>query len=200
MQVVVTSAIVFFLLVSGWQIYYLHRRIERSPDLKFEFSPGDSSVEREQWRTLARLEAHSIQQRYHQANVILMSRIWTTYLGFVTGMILSIVGATFILGKLREQSSQISGETELWKVSIASSSPGLVMVVLGTILMLTTILVHHKIDVHEGSLYVGTAYHTQTSATASLPAPVDLTDTLKKLEERRNKADSLASQKEVSQK
>ncbi|MDZ7344736.1 MAG: hypothetical protein ONA90_09530, partial [candidate division KSB1 bacterium] len=168
MQVVVTGTIVFFLIASGWQIWYIHQRIVQAPELKLDFPTSAPAAEQEQWRSLTKLEAYSIQQRYHQANVILMSRIWTTYLGFVTGMILAIVGAAFILGKLREQSSQISGETEFWKISIASTSPGLVMVVLGTVLMLTTILVHHKMDVKEGAIYVGTTYQTQTSSTTSL--------------------------------
>jgi hypothetical protein len=49
------------------------------------------------WQLLALLEAHTIQQRYHQANVALILRGSIKYLGFLTGMILSIVGAVFIL-------------------------------------------------------------------------------------------------------
>jgi len=196
MQYVVTGVIIFFLLVSGWQIYYLHQRIASAPELKLDFvASGSLAAEQEQWRNLARLEAHVIQQRYHQANVILMSRIWTTYLGFVTGMILAVVGAAFILGKLREQSSEISGKTELWQISIASTSPGLMMVVLGTALMLTTILTHHQIGVHDVPTYVGAVNRAPTAAITTVPAPADISDALKNLEERRaTDADSLLKQ------
>lgn len=197
MQLMVTGVIVFFLVASGWQIYYVHLRIEKAPALDLAFAAGGSlSAEQEHWRTLARLEAHAIQQRYHQANVILMSRIWTTYLGFVTGMILAAVGAAFILGKLREQASEISGKSEAWQLSIASTSPGLIMVVLGTLLMLVTILTHHKIDVNDAPLYLGVS--SAQTAPAVLPKPPALSQTRPDLPEAVKKlrsglaADSLA--------
>jgi hypothetical protein len=118
----------------------------------------------------------TVQQRYHQANVILMARIWTTYLGFVTGMILAVVGAAFILGKLREQASEISGKAENWQVSIASTSPGLIMVVLGSALMLVTIMTHHQINVTDRPLYFGTAALSPSPST-TLPAPESLSET-----------------------
>jgi hypothetical protein len=55
---------------------------------------------------LSSLETNIVERRYHQANVSLMSRVWTRYLGFVTGMVLAMVGSIFILGKLREMESQ----------------------------------------------------------------------------------------------
>ncbi len=198
MQFLVTGVLAFFLLASGWQIYYLHQKIEQAPALDLEFSrAGNLSEAQEQWRTLARLEAHAIQQRYHQANVILMARIWTTYLGFVTGMILAVVGAAFILGKLREQTSEISGKMENWQVSIASTSPGLVMVVLGTILMLMTITTHHQIDVKDSPLYFGGAAVSST-ATTTTPTPQKLSEAAKKI--RLNiQADSLAKPQDAPQ-
>ncbi len=175
MQIVISSVIIFFLVASGLQIIYLHKRIERSPKLLFEFSPKvASSFEVEKWRNLALLEAHSISQRYHQANVILMSRIWTKYMGFVTGMIIAVVGAVFILGKLREKKSDISAKTALWKINIASTSPGLVMVILGTALMITTILTHRIIEVKEEALYVGTLPQVQISTKPSSQQPNNL--------------------------
>lgn len=197
MQFIVTGVLAFFLLASGWQIYYLHQKIEQAPALDLELArAGNLSDAQEQWRTLARLEAHAIQQRYHQANVILMSRIWTTYLGFVTGMILAVMGAAFILGKLREQTSEISGKMENWQVSIASTSPGLVMVVLGTLLMLMTITTHHQIDVKDSPLYFG-GIGVSTTSTATT-APSKLSEAAKKIR-LGMQADSLAKSQEASQ-
>ncbi len=198
MQFIVTGVLAFFLLASGWQIYYLHQKIEQAPALNLELAPANNlPAAQEQWRTLARLEAHAIQQRYHQANVILMARIWTTYLGFVTGMILAVVGAAFILGKLREQTSEITGKMENWQVSIASTSPGLIMVVLGTILMLMTITTHHQIDVKDSPLYFsGTAVSSTTATTTS--APQKLSDAAKKIR-LSVQADSLAKTQEAQQ-
>jgi cytochrome bd-type quinol oxidase subunit 2 len=191
MQFIVTGVLAFFLLASGWQIYYLHQKIEKAPALELEFSAGGSLNDaQEQWRTLARLEAHAIQQRYHQANVILMARIWTTYLGFVTGMILAVVGAAFILGKLREQTSEISGKMENWQVSIVSTSPGLVMVVLGTILMLMTITTHHQINVKDSPLYFG-GTTTGPTTTTTTTSPPKLSEAVTKIR-LSTQADSLA--------
>jgi ABC-type uncharacterized transport system fused permease/ATPase subunit len=181
MQFIVTGVMVFFLLVSGVQIYYLHQKIDQAPALDLTFShAGTLSTGQEQWRTLAELEIHAVQQRYHQANVILMARIWTTYLGFVTGMILAVVGAAFILGKLREQSSEISGKAENWQLSIASTSPGLIMVVLGTLLMLLTISTHHEIVVKDSPIYLGAAA-PQARPADSLPGPSPLSGTKSEL-------------------
>ncbi len=199
MQFIVTGVLAFFLLASGWQIYYLHQKIEQAPALELAFAPENNLAPgQEQWRTLARLEAHAVQQRYHQANVILMARIWTTYLGFVTGMILAVVGATFILGKLREPTSEISGKAENWQISIASTSPGLIMVVLGTLLMLVTIMTHHQIDVKDGPLYLGGTATSQTTATTTLSKPQQLTEAAKKIRGSLQ-ADSLAKQQDVAQ-
>lgn len=92
------------------------------------------------WITLARLEEKSLDRRYSQGGLLLVSRIFTKYLGFFTGMILAIVGAVFIIGKLQESSSDIEGAIgEQMKLKIVSSSPGIIFGVLGTVLMLSTI-------------------------------------------------------------
>ncbi|MGB3479300.1 MAG: hypothetical protein WBB67_09080 [bacterium] len=172
---------IFFFIASLAQIFYLHSRIEDSPtvDLKPVFSSleiempeipegGDKEnipeiflpfvtpeekLDQVIWQTLATLEVHAINQRYHQANVFLMSRVWTKYLGFVTGMMLALVGAAFILGKLRETESKLDATSSLWKFSFTTASPGLMLSLLGTILMITTIFSYHKIETKDQPLY-----------------------------------------------
>jgi hypothetical protein len=164
MVIVLSLVILFFFTASAVQLYYLHQRIEQSPALDLTpalqtleaNSPNASEKDKLQiarWKTLATLEGNALQRRYHQANVLLMSRIWTGYLGFVTGMILALVGATFILGKLKESESKVDAGNEVWKFSVTSASPGLVLTVLGTILMITTIMGHYDIQVKDGQLY-----------------------------------------------
>ncbi len=111
--------------------------------------PGDSSLNPEltknidyiRWLTLTHMEQQSLDKRYKQGGLLLVSRIFTKYLGFFTGMILAIVGAVFIIGKLSEDYSSLSGSfNEHIKVGLVSSSPGIIFGVLGTILMLSTIL------------------------------------------------------------
>jgi len=186
MIVVLSIVMLFFFTASAWQLYYLHQRIERSPELDLnptlallDSNPKGASerdkLEVGRWKTLTILEGNALQRRYHQANVLLMSRIWTGYLGFVTGMILALVGATFILGKLRESESQVDAGSALWKLSITTASPGLVLALLGTILMITTMVTHYEIKVDDGQLYTAGWNATDNSAATdegrTLPPP-----------------------------
>lgn len=166
MVAMVAVVTVFFLLASLFQLYSIHNRIEASPVLELgpalalleSAAPGaerdpQTTLDFARWKTLAILEGHTLQRRYHQANVLLMARVWVRYLGFVTGMILSLVGAVFILGKLREPVTRMEAQGQGFSGSLATSSPGIVLAVLGTGLMLATILTHNQIDVSDAPPY-----------------------------------------------
>jgi hypothetical protein len=153
----------FFFIISFVQLFYLHRRIERAPALDINDSFAhletdtelsfEDSISASRLMALMMLEANALERRHHQANVLLMSRVWVRYLGFVTGMILALVGAAFILGKLQEPSSEIGAKTQAADFTIKSSSPGIILATLGVILMLTTIVVHHEIEVRDVPVY-----------------------------------------------
>ncbi|MCZ7555442.1 MAG: hypothetical protein M5R41_03435 [Bacteroidia bacterium] len=153
---------VFFFAASLFQLYRLQDRIEAAPTLDLSGTLGEAPVETDEeitiqtlrWRTLAMLESNTLARRYHQANVSLMSRIWTRYLGFVTGMIMVLVGCAFVLGKLQGPETNIAVEAkESVKLSVISASPGMLLAVLGTVLMMITIIVHTEISVNDGSVY-----------------------------------------------
>jgi hypothetical protein len=177
----------FFFVASFVQLYYLQTRIERAPRL--DLTPAMASLdeiakdlqngkvgdqlafnnrlEYARWKTLSLLEANALQRRYHHAGVLLISRIWTRYLGFVTGTILAMVGAAFILGKLQEASSNLGAEGGLWKVSLTTASPGLVLATLGTALMLATLATNMDLQVNDGPVYL----RDQPGTAASAPPP-----------------------------
>ena len=164
----------FFIVASFLQLYYLQTRIEKAPlldlgpamasldEITQDMQNGkvpdqrafNSRLEQARWKTLAILEANVLQRRYHHAGVLLISRIWTRYLGFVTGTILAMVGAAFILGKLQEASSNLGAEGGLWKVSLTTASPGLVLAALGTALMLATLVTSMDLYVNDGPVYL----------------------------------------------
>ena len=106
------------------------------------------------WKTQALLEGYAMRYRYHQASIASMGRVYLIYLGFTTGMILALVGATFILGKLREPKSEVATDSSLLKLSIQSASPGLILATLGTILMLSTILAPASVQVSDGAIFL----------------------------------------------
>ena len=145
--------------------------------------------------TLLLLEADTLDKRYHQASALLMSRIWSRQLAFITGMVMAFLGAVFILGKLSESASQISGGTADWKVAITSASPGIILSALGTVLLVSSLYVRANLDVNDGPAYVNALRRpVPNSGTTAAPdrtndasRPLDLED-LQKMEPQKNGA------------
>ena len=79
-----------------------------------------TSVDFLQWKTLVLLEQDAMTMRYQQINATLLLRTWTRYTGFLVGMVLALVGAFFILGRLREETSQLSGESGGFKFALVT--------------------------------------------------------------------------------
>ena len=168
MVAMIVGLTLFFFAATLFQLYTLRDSIAQSPslDLSSALMMGEQSEGKQaavtlaerRWKTLALLEEHVIKQRYHQANVLLMARVWVRYLGFVTGMILALVGAVFVLGKIREERTDLGLQHKDLKGTLSTTSPGLVLATLGSILMLATLVTHHNIDVADGPLYVTLPY------------------------------------------
>lgn len=156
----------------------------------------DSSLARNmeyiKWYTLAKMEEESIQRRYDQGGVLLMSRIYTKYLGFFTGMILAIVGAVFIISKLKEDTSNVEGSiSEQVKLKVVSSSPGVIFGILGTVLMLGSVFQHNDITVKDMPLYLNyyTLQQAQDKRSNTPPANKKATHTIRE-EDIKNLEDS----------
>jgi hypothetical protein len=168
MAVVLTLASVAFLIVSLLETNQVRAQIASAPTLTLPaevarlscVGPGLTAGQQQacvRWKVLVQLEAYTIARRYHQANAALIVRAWIKYLGFLTGMILAIVGAVFILGRLTEASSHLAAEGTFGKFSVDSVSPGLILAVLGTVLMITTVLINPPTGVTDGPIYVDIA-------------------------------------------
>jgi hypothetical protein len=160
MSRMIVGLTIFFFAASMAQLYYLDTRIERVPvpDLaRLGIAPdaAHAAALSPELRVLASLDASLLERRYHQANVFLMGRLWTSYLGFVTGMILALVGAVFILGKLREDPTEVSGKGAGGEGTLRTSSPGIVLAALGVVLMITTIVTNHPIQTADSPVYIG---------------------------------------------
>jgi len=103
---------------------------------------------------LSKMEEQLMNKRYSQGGALLLSRLYTKYLGFFTGMILAIVGSVFIISKLTEPSTNIDTTAKAFKVSVVSASPGIIFGLLGTSLMLSTILKQNSIDIKDVATYL----------------------------------------------
>jgi hypothetical protein len=176
----------FFFTVSLVQLTYLHWTIRQAPPIdlspalaEFKSHPPETFEHRlklAELEVLAGLDAATVQQRYHQVSAMLMARVWKGYMGFVTGMILAMVGAVFILGKMQEALS-LSSDAARGSLSIRSASPGIIMSILGVALMATAVVVNHRIDVTDapGNLRYYQSVGAPDAAPRFLPPPEDTT-------------------------
>lgn len=104
--------------------------------------------------SLLLLEADTLDKRYHQASALLLSRIWSRQLAFITGMVMAFLGAIFILGKLSESTSNIQSGSSQWQLNISSASPGIILSFFGTVLLITALMIRSTLDVSDGPAYV----------------------------------------------
>ena len=154
----------FFFIATMLQMAYLQRSISDipsvplptavAPDPSREDPDADRRISRRQLEILATMEAYLVERRYHQASVLLMSGLWTRYLGFVTGMVLAFVGASFILGKVEAPPSELEGKGAGMEGSLKTASPGIILVALGAALMLVTIVDRDTYETRDGSVYL----------------------------------------------
>lgn len=166
MVIIPSGLIVIFILFATMQLKTFESHIYQSDSLNISKSLPkvgtiniDTSIDTKlgylKLYTLAKMEEYSINRRYNQAGEILVSGIYTKYLGFFTGMILAIVGAVFIISKLKEDTSNLEGTIdEHVKFKLISSSPGIIFGVLGTLLMITTILKTVESNVTDAPLFL----------------------------------------------
>jgi hypothetical protein len=154
----------FFFIATLAQMAYLERSISDVPsvilpplsasDEALEATGANAAISARQLEILAAMEAYLVERRYHQASVLLMAGLWTRYLGFITGMVLALVGASFILGKLEGPPSELEGKGAGIEGSLKTASPGIILVVLGAALMLATIVNRDTYETRDVSVYL----------------------------------------------
>lgn len=168
MSVVLVVALLAFLALSLSETYAMRGQITRAPTLQLApalnaipcDAAGMSVPDRQacaQWKVATVLEAHLVDRRYHQANAALLVRAWIKYLGFLTGMMISIVGSVLILGQITGASSRLTLEGTPGKLGLDTVWPGLVLVTLGTVLMATTVFVNPPTNVSDAPVYLAPA-------------------------------------------
>jgi hypothetical protein len=187
---IVAMAVLFFVF-SAVHLYHVSRFIDEAqgPNIReqvaAEIAKGNGGGQAVA-NALVLLEADALTKRYRQASALLLSRIWSRQMAFITGMVLAFMGAVFILGKLSDAApSQIEGGAADWKVAVSSASPGIILSVLGTALLMTSLLVRTSLDVADGAAYLPSlprqAAPADAAASANDSAPLDL-GTLKQLD------------------
>ncbi len=177
MATILVLAALFFAVMSVFELRAFYDEVAHEPlDLAMHFSeleqgaPADAVNHPDyvRFKVLALLEAEALQRRYHQANATMLGRIWTRQLGFITGMLIALVGAAFILGRLQEAPTTFELASDQLKGALATSSPGIVLAVLGTALMALTIWIPFGVETRDINTYL----EAPPQITAPAPANV----------------------------
>ena len=105
------------------------------------------------WYVRATLEERAIAGRQRQYNAIVESRLWTRLMGFLAGMVLVLAGSVFVLGKL-EAEFDGNAKTSEAEGSMKTNSPGLVLVVAGTVLLAISLLVTVDVKSEDRLVYL----------------------------------------------
>ncbi len=117
------------------------------------------------------LEHDVMMIRHQRATAFLATRTWMRFMSLNFGAILVVIGSGFVLGKI--SSPEFKGEFTYEKIgaSIATSSPGLVLVFCGMVLIAIPNLSSQRIDTDDTSSYIDKG-HFDTEDKASKKAKV----------------------------
>jgi hypothetical protein len=117
--------------------------------------PQPANGTSDEFAVRTRLEEEVIQRRYQEANTLILSRAWTRYMGFMIGMILCVVGAVFVLGRLQDSGSKATaGAGEEKSLSLESASPGLFLALFGSVLLGLVISGSLDVNVKDSPVYL----------------------------------------------
>jgi hypothetical protein len=167
MVLAVVAAGVFFAVEIVMELRTLYPRLEQAPTTltphfeRFEESQPEvsASLDYLRYKTLVLLESDALQRRYQQVNAAMLSRVWTRQMGFLTGMLMALIGSAFILGRLEVRETTLSAEgsapgTAGLKGALGTSSPGIVLATLGAVLMGITITIPGQIATTDTPVYL----------------------------------------------
>lgn len=118
-----------------WEQEVLHTVKLLSNDDEFELK---SSTEEKlfELQLRATLEHDTMILRQHLTRAALSTRTWMRFMSLMFGSILIVIGSTFILGKVSsDDASTAKVESRGWKGSLSTSSPGVLLVFFGVVLV-----------------------------------------------------------------
>ena len=167
---------VFFLATTLWFFRDLEQHLEYKAPVMTEVlkslgptdSIGISEVRYRDWYVRAFLEGTALEQRFNVQATLVKGRLWTRFMGFLTGMLLALTGSVFVLGKLREAIA-VGGEGQGFKATLATSSPGVFLAFLGSIVIAISLFVQASVQMTDESVYLPRQSQEQSLPGASEP-------------------------------
>jgi hypothetical protein len=148
-----------FFISSSVQLYLMYLELKLEPDTEL-LVPGDrsgsgtQSEESRRWNGLIALEHETMVRENQIVNAVILRQTSLLHLGFLTGMALCLVGAVFVLGRLQDSASSLSGEAQTLKFALNTSSPGIILVILGSGLMLATLYHQFQFNLPDKAVYL----------------------------------------------
>lgn len=128
-----------------------------------------SEDERAAERGIIAVEAYRSLRRYDQAQVALITRDGLRLAAFMTGLCLVFVGSLFVIGKFVDTGSIRAEYTvqEAIGFSVATSSPGLLSITLGAVVIITATVWQPRVSAQDGALEAGAGGGLQDEASGA---------------------------------
>jgi hypothetical protein len=117
---------------------------------------GDApnKLEYTKWKTRAIFESNSLQHRHHVIHENLIAQAWYRSLGFVVGVLLLIVGTKFVFERSKGNDTKFEYTDKSWKPLILITSPGLILVLIGALLLISSMFITTTINWNDSPLYI----------------------------------------------
>jgi hypothetical protein len=114
---------------------------------------GISDIAYRDWAVRATLEQAALQQRFNVQVAIVKGRLWSRFMGFMTGMLLALTGCVFVLGKLRTD-IDFSGSASGASAVLRTTSPGVYLALLGTVVIGMALAVPGSVESTDAAIYL----------------------------------------------
>lgn len=135
-------------------------RLDRSADPAYmaklidKYAGEDRKAVEIPLRALLEHQARAMRLAHVNAGVVV--QMWTRIIGFLSAAVMCGVGCIFILGRIKIDPSTVNAEaTGGFKVALVSTSPGLILTGLGTLLFSIALLSKGESDFRDANLYMG---------------------------------------------
>lgn len=170
------SALVLAAMFFGWTTYAFFDRLQseltyRKAEVHALIDRVDSGMNGaanpvyRDWAVRATLEQAALEQRFNVQVAIVKGRLWSRFMGFLTGMLLALTGCVFVLGKLRTD-IDFSGTASGASAIVKTTSPGVYLALLGTVVIGMALAMPGTVESTDAAIYLpGGAASPAASAT-----------------------------------
>ena len=99
------------------------------------------------------LEYDTLENRQSRANSLLATRTWLRFMNATFGTILVMAGAIFVLSRIEMGQANLEARQGSFKVVLVTSSPGIVMLLLGGLMAVAPLFAPQRIKTEDGASF-----------------------------------------------